>query len=301
MYLVLLSAAHLARQNLIYPPSPPLPPQLYKEAARIITESKEFEEYDEAHVGHVHMPPKTPFMIESHKNSKAYIKKTQTKEDAHQSVMNAKAAATKLYQDADAAEDKVRFLAINLEKTGNSMSFEARIASRKKMLTLKDDADFLREQATVATEKADQMAKDAIDIIYADTVQPLDFEAMEGIVEPRIEAWVLCRPVNSGGLGKVFYGNFTGGEKPPLKDWIAVDKEGEEKPNLTLKPPSERIMKERLLGLKEKEKARKAGENRQELTRIMSPARKWRFNPPSPPFLPPLLPHSPRQRRPLQL
>ena len=89
------------------------------------------------------------------------------------------------------------------------------------MLALKDEADFLREQATVAVAKADQMAKDARDIVYADTVQPLDFAEMEGVVDPRIEAWVLCRPVNSGGLGKVFYGNFTGGERPPIKDWIS--------------------------------------------------------------------------------
>jgi hypothetical protein len=227
------------------------------------------------------MPPKTPFQIESHKNSKAYIKKTQKKEDAHQSVMNAKAAATKLYEDADAAEGKVRALALNLDKTGNSMSFEARIASRKKMLALKDEADFLREQATVAVDKADQMAKDAMEIIYADTVQPLDFEEMEGIVEPRIEAWVLCRPVKSGGLGKVFYGSFTGGEKPPTKDWIAVDEEGEEKPNLTFKPPPERIMKERLLGLKAKEKARKEGENWRVL--LKPKPKSTKPNPPLPP------------------
>ena len=104
-------------------------------------------------------------------------------------------------------------------KTNNfrvrSMSFEARIAARKKMLAFKDEADFLREQATVATNKAEVLKKDVEKIIYADTVTPLDFEEMEGKVQPRIGSWVLAMPLKEGGLGTVFYGAFHIGDSPP--------------------------------------------------------------------------------------
>lgn len=233
--------------------------RLYKEAAGVIRTSNEFsEDYSEQHVGDVRLPPKTPFQMESALNSAAYIAKTQEKEDAYQSVNNARASAAKLYADADSAEDKVRTLAVNLERTGDSMSFEARIASRKKMLALKDEADFLREQATVATSKADKLAEDMMGIVYADTVPPLNFEELEGKVDPRIKSWVLCRPVNTGGLGKVFYGSFSGGDRPPLTGWVSVDDAGEEKPNLSLKGPPERALKQRMDALKKNEAARQA-------------------------------------------
>ena len=94
--------------------------RLYKESAEVIVKSKEFaDDYENQHVGKVRLPPKTPWQIESETNSNAYIAKTQQKEDAHQSVNAAKGAADKLYTNAEGAEDKVRSLVVNLEKTGN--------------------------------------------------------------------------------------------------------------------------------------------------------------------------------------
>ena len=129
--------------------------RLYKESQEVIVTSKEFsEDYQSSHVGKVHLPPKTPWQIDQETNSNAYIAKTQRKEDAHQSVNTAKGQADKLYHDADQAEEKVRSIAINLEKTGNSMSFEARIAARKKMMAVKEEADFLREQVRSRKDEA---------------------------------------------------------------------------------------------------------------------------------------------------
>ncbi|GMH53247.1 hypothetical protein TrST_g11716 [Triparma strigata] len=230
--------------------------RLYKESQEVIVKSKEFsEDYKSSHVGKVHLPPKTPWQIEQETNSNAYIAKTQRKEDAHQSVNDAKAQANKLYHDADQAEEKVRTIAVNLEKTGNSMSFEARIAARKKMMVVKDEADFLREQATVASNKADALKKEMEAIVYADTVTPLDFEEMEGKVEPRIESWVLAMPLQEGGLGKVYYGAFATGSSPPLNGWVGVHADAEEKPKFVLKGPPERALKVKQTQLKQRELA----------------------------------------------
>ncbi|GMH55038.1 hypothetical protein TL16_g01803 [Triparma laevis f. inornata] len=230
--------------------------RLYKESQKVIVTSKEFsEDYQSSHVGKVHLPPKTPWQIDQETNSNAYIAKTQRKEDAHQSVNTAKGQADKLYHDADQAEEKVRSIAINLEKTGNSMSFEARIAARKKMMAVKEEADFLREQATVASNKADSLKKEMEKIVYADTVTPLDFEEMEGKVEPRIESWVLAMPLQEGGLGKVYYGAFATGSSPPLNGWVGVHADAEEKPKFALKGPPERALKVREAQLKQRELA----------------------------------------------
>jgi hypothetical protein len=181
-------------------------------------------------------------------------------------VSVAKAAADKLYKDADDGESVVRAMALKLDKTGGSMSFEARIKARKEMLAKKDEAAFLREQATAATVRYQGLKKEMESIVYADTVTPLDFEEMEGIREPRIESWVLCQPLKDGGLGAVYYGAFAGGQSPPAKGWVTVhdgadvNSEPEEFPQLEFKGPPARMLKERLEKLKEREAALARGE-----------------------------------------
>jgi len=233
--------------------------QLYLKAQSIITESAEFNDYKKMHVGKSTVPPKSAWQLESEKGSKAYIAATQKKEDAHQAVVQARDTIAQLSDDAEAAETKVRDLNISLEKTGGSMSFEARLAARKKMLKFKDEADFLREQSNLAKKKAEVVKKNMMDVVYADTVTPLDFEELEGIVVPNIDAWVLAMPLKEGGLGTVYYGSFNAGDSPPQSGWTKVHEEAEENPEISLRGPPAQALKQRMLQLKTRQKMLEEG------------------------------------------
>jgi len=234
---------------------------LYQSARNIITDSTEFKsDYAEMHVGHPSPPPPTAAVLAAASDSQAYIDRTQVKEDANRKVIASKAIADNLYVTAEKLEEEVRVMAVKLDKTGGAMSFEARIKARKGMLAKKEEAKFLSEQATAAILQYAELKKEMEAIVYADTVAPLDFAEMEGIVEPSIEAWVICEPPKDGILDTVYYGAFVGGQSPPAKDWVAVSSEGEANPALEFKGPPARALKERLAELETREKAILAGE-----------------------------------------
>ena len=122
-----------------------------------------------------------------------------------------------------------------LDATGTSMSVEARVSGRKRMLALKKESDLLAKENDAAKAEVARLRR-SLPVVaeYNSDVVPPPTED----VRP-ISLWLLGMPLAEGSLGKCFYGVFSVDDAPPARGWAAFGEGDASRPTVrtTIKAP----------------------------------------------------------------
>ena len=109
----------------------------YTDAAALVAADPNMRaDFAAMHTGEVVVPPRPPAALAVAAASQGYIDLMVDKQAAVRAVSDAEARQRALRSDAERAADETRELALQLDQTGVSMSVEARVAGRKRMLKL---------------------------------------------------------------------------------------------------------------------------------------------------------------------
>jgi hypothetical protein len=156
--------------------------------------------------------------------------------------------ARKTVKAAESMGEQVRMMAEKMGTTGKSMSFEARAKARRNLVAQKAIADQLQAEADAASLLANQLKKKVqsqdpdddnwLESLGNSVCLPLFFLCLVCNMnhfllticarqaplsdEPRhgIKAWFIGAPMQSAGLGTIYYGCYDTSDTPPVKGWM---------------------------------------------------------------------------------